>query len=322
VPVADQKTIGVALATRNGARYIARQLDSILHQDRPPDEIVICDDDSTDGTPELVSEIVNPSGISCRIERNASRLGPIGNFSRAISLTSSSIIALADQDDVWERNKLTVLGAAFNADRSLTALFSNASLIDADDRPIRGSLWQRSGLSRAARSRIDEDALGQLCRWNVVAGATLAFRSCLVRTLLPPPEATMHDYWIALMAAATGTVAAVPACLVRYRLHRTNTVGIPRNILALGVARTRDRDARLQELVLFEMALERARVHGASPESLRSLAEKVEFLRDRSELSQASTRRMKPVARHLVSGRYHRLGHGLRSALHDLVIGS
>lgn len=322
MPRPDSHTITVAVATRNGARYIAAQLDSIVAQERPPDEIVVCDDASTDGTNDIVSDRLDAVGIPHRIERNDDPLGPIRNFDRAISLATGSVIVLSDQDDVWEPDKLCVIDESLGTDTSVLAAFSDASLIDGDDRPLPGSLWRRAGLSRAAADRLDDDVLGQLCRWNVVTGATLAFRSSLRPELLPLPDAAMHDYWIALIAAAMGRIRALPQRLVRYRLHGANTVGVtPRNPLALLKQRMGDVGSRDDELALFEEAVCRARANEAPAERLHLLEQKAVFLRDRASLGRDLFARLPTVARHTVAGRYHRLGHGVRSIAHDLLIG-
>ncbi len=91
-------SISIALCTYNGAAYIAEQLDSILGQTLPPDEIVIVDDGSTDDTPGIVREYAEKYG-NIHFFENEDRLGFVRNFSRAISLTKGDYVALSDQDD-------------------------------------------------------------------------------------------------------------------------------------------------------------------------------------------------------------------------------
>ena len=50
--------ISVAMTTYNGSNYIIKQLDSLKNQSRKIDELVICDDCSTDNTVELVNEYI------------------------------------------------------------------------------------------------------------------------------------------------------------------------------------------------------------------------------------------------------------------------
>jgi glycosyltransferase involved in cell wall biosynthesis len=101
-------SISIALCTYNGAAYIAEQLDSILGQTLPPDEIVIVDDGSTDDTPGIVRGYAEKYG-NIHFFENEERLGFVRNFSRAISLTKGDYVALSDQDDIWTENHLEVL---------------------------------------------------------------------------------------------------------------------------------------------------------------------------------------------------------------------
>ena len=48
--------LSIAMASYNGGRFIREQLQSFADQSRPPDEVVICDDGSTDATPEIVAD--------------------------------------------------------------------------------------------------------------------------------------------------------------------------------------------------------------------------------------------------------------------------
>ena len=92
----------VAIATYNGEKYIREQLLSILNQTVPVDEIVVSDDGSNDNTLNIIKEF-HDSRIVIYEE---SHLGVKQNFGNAISKTTGDIIFLADQDDVWERDKL------------------------------------------------------------------------------------------------------------------------------------------------------------------------------------------------------------------------
>ena len=101
--------ISVAICTYNGERYIKDQLKSILDQDRRVDEIVICDDGSTDNTVIVCNNILLHSGIKYTIVENKENFGFIKNFYQAMSLCKNDIIFLCDQDDVWLRNKTSVI---------------------------------------------------------------------------------------------------------------------------------------------------------------------------------------------------------------------
>ena len=108
-PPVARSTISVALCTFNGARYLSEQLASILGQSRRPDQIVVCDDGSEDGSLELATRMLEGSGIDHRVSRNPVRLGPSGNFAHALGSCEHEIVALCDQDDVWHPAKLARL---------------------------------------------------------------------------------------------------------------------------------------------------------------------------------------------------------------------
>src|SRR5919109_4233023 len=119
--------ISIALGTFNGARYLEEQLNSIVAQTRRADEIVICDDASTDSTAEIAAR------YATRLIRNPQRLGTSRNFSQAISACTGDVIFLCDQDDVWSPKKIEVMSAAFESS-AVACLFTDAQLNG-------GSLW-------------------------------------------------------------------------------------------------------------------------------------------------------------------------------------
>lgn len=210
--------ISVALCTFNGARFLAQQLESIAAQTRQPDELVICDDGSTDDTLAIVQKFSPPFPV--RIRRNAQRLGVAKNFEQVISMCEGEMIALADQDDVWYPEKLAVLERELaNAD----LVFSNARRVDAYGRVLPDSLWKHIGFRHSGRPM-----LNVLVERNVVTGATMAFRATVRGRALPIPNehGMLHDHWIALIVAANGRVRAVDERLIDYRVHEAQERGI------------------------------------------------------------------------------------------------
>src|ERR1019366_197610 len=93
--------ISVALCTYNGERFLSQQLASIGKQTRLPDELVVCDDSSTDRTVAIVREFAASVSFPVRVFENQRNLGSAANFERAIRLCDGDLIALSDQDDIW-----------------------------------------------------------------------------------------------------------------------------------------------------------------------------------------------------------------------------
>src|SRR6266849_5683432 len=117
------------MCTYNGARFLSEQLESIAAQTRVPDELVVCDDGSTDETVEIIKAFVERAPFAVRLEINANNLGSTKNFEKAIGLCQGEIIALADQDDVWYPKKLELLESVFLARPSVGAVFSDADVM-------------------------------------------------------------------------------------------------------------------------------------------------------------------------------------------------
>ena len=99
----NQASISVAMATYNGEAYIVQQIESILHQTHPVDEIIIVDDGSTDRTVDYIRQLNCPL---IRLWQNETNLGYIENFYKALTQTTGAYIFLADQDDIWEPDKV------------------------------------------------------------------------------------------------------------------------------------------------------------------------------------------------------------------------
>ena len=107
------KKISVAMATYNGEKYIEQQVISIIQQSHPVDEIIIVDDCSTDGTYELLLKLAKQHNI-IKLIKNSENLGYIKNFQKALKNASGKIVFLADQDDLWDENKVMTFLNAFD----------------------------------------------------------------------------------------------------------------------------------------------------------------------------------------------------------------
>ena len=84
-------SLSIALATYNGERYIGEQLDSILHQTRLPDELVISDDASVDATQAIVLDFARQAPFPVRFQANSARHGSTRNFEIAIRACNTSM---------------------------------------------------------------------------------------------------------------------------------------------------------------------------------------------------------------------------------------
>lgn len=116
-------TSSVIMATYNGMKYIEQQLDSIRLQTRQPDEVIICDDLSQDGTFDFINRYIQKhSLINWKALRNDTNLGWINNFYKLFQLASSDTIFCADQDDIWSNNKIDLMTSIMENDNSVLVL--------------------------------------------------------------------------------------------------------------------------------------------------------------------------------------------------------
>jgi glycosyltransferase involved in cell wall biosynthesis len=331
--------ISVAMCTFNGSRYLGGQLASIAAQQRLPDELVVRDDASTDGTAAMLTEFKRVAPFPVHLELGGARLGAVRNFERVIERCDGNVIALADQDDVWLRHKLAALEMAFARDPGLMMVFSDARLIAADGRRLPGTVWQVNGFHGAIRHQFAEDPLRTLLGRSLVPGFALAFRACVRDVLLPfPPELDeayepmFHDRWMSLVFAATGRIRALDEPLVSYRLHRGQQIGIrgfrlrqltsPRlwKLAVFGVSRG-ERDQRHVSRVAQQRALIcRLRTSAAEPEAaIAVIAESSRHLQARAALPAGRLRRVATIVREWRRGAYRAWSLGAVSAISDFL---
>jgi len=321
--------ISIAMCTYNGGRFLEAQLGSIREQTKPPLELIICDDGSSDSTAAIVERFAATVFFPVRFHRNPVNLGSTKNFEQAMRWCRGEAIALCDQDDIWTPDKLAVLAAVLDNQPGVAGVFSNANLIDEENKPLPGDLWSRVGFTRARQQRFSlQDAPAMLIHSDIVTGATFLFRSAWLPSLLPIPAEWVHDGWIALLLASMDTLRALPACPMSYRIHAAQQVGAPQVAWYEHLA-TRAEMALIshrknaQRLELITTKMEQL---AASDEPFRSqvflsslheLRRKLRFVQRRAHLFDKSRFRRIPAALLLLPG-YTRYEKGLMSLLRDL----
>jgi rhamnosyltransferase len=217
--------ISIALATYNGEKYLPAQLDSLARQTKPPAELVVCDDCSTDRTVEIINDFVGRAPFPVRVARNERRLGFLSNFMRAAHACEAELIAFCDQDDIWEPEKLAVMEPVF-ADPQVLLAYHNATLTSARGAGLTRLYGGGSGI------RIHEPLTRD--PWLVIPGFMQVFRRELTQysALHPlsydvdwPGRPLSHDRWFVFLASVLGRIAYVGQPLVQYRQHHDNVFG-------------------------------------------------------------------------------------------------
>jgi glycosyltransferase involved in cell wall biosynthesis len=207
--------VSVAMATYNGEKYIAAQLESILNQTFNNIEIIITDDASTDNTVHILEGFQKKYNF-IKLFVNTCNSGVTKTFENSFRNCSGDFIAISDQDDEWELHKIeTLLNHLENED----AIYSNSLLVDKNGASLNKEFKSLMNLQSYYTG-------GPFLMGNCVPGHTILMKAGFVKTILPLPTTMMFDRWISFCAAANNGIKYVDMPLVKYRQHESNTIGV------------------------------------------------------------------------------------------------
>lgn len=333
-----RSTVSIALCTYNGAKYLSSQLESYLSQTYLPDEAVICDDCSQDGTISILNSFATRAPFPVRILINDQNIGFTKNFEKAISLCSGDIIFLSDQDDVWSPNKIERMLKEFECDDEVGMVFSDAELVDESLQPQGRNLFDGRISLKEKEMLKNSDLFPILLDRNIVTGATLAFRAKYNNAIIPIPidiPEMFHDGWIAVIVSILSRTVALEETLIKYRQHDEQQIGMDsrRYILmiyklkwknALGNTERKHKAKReyveaIKNNVTSRIAVPKHCVDAMNMQILYQQEYANHYL-FRKRLSEKRIMRLWPVTEELLRGRYHRFSNGVRSAARDLIV--
>ncbi|MDR0847294.1 MAG: glycosyltransferase family 2 protein [Lactobacillales bacterium] len=202
----------VIVAVHNGSAYLHDQLESILAQTVALDEIIVSDDASTDDS----VAIANSFGV--RVVRNETALGVVGNVEAALRECDADVIFLADQDDVWVKNKVEKMLAVFEERPEVNLVVSDLAIVN-------GDLVETDSSFFAVR-HAKFGALNTVLK-NSYVGAAMALRRPLLDVALPfPAGLPMHDQWLGLMSEKQHSAYVLREPLVLWRRHDSNETDV------------------------------------------------------------------------------------------------
>ena len=278
----------VLLAAYNGERFISEQMQSISAQTMTEFEVLYQDDGSTDRTEAILAEWSGKDARFHPAKEQGRHLGPAGNFISLLSQADSDLMVLCDQDDIWEKEKLSKLLQAYEgAVSSLSAnseasgkncaqrvspilvhsdacaeasgdicsqrvppilVHSDASVMDQDGGMLHPSFFRLQGWDPRAIH------LNQLLVQNNATGCLMMLNRPLRDLVVQygdPSRMFMHDWFIVLTAAAFGKVVFVNEPLTRYRQHGENAIGASRkNLIQRGFEALKQREKAKERVAL------------------------------------------------------------------------
>lgn len=210
--------VSVAMATYNGSQFISQQIESVLSQSFTKIELIIVDDCSSDETFEYL-KTVQLSDQRVKLFRNKVNLGCSRSFERAISLCSGEFIALCDQDDIWNENKIATL---INEIGDNDLIYSDCTLIDALGISSNKSYSQLNSLFGidSCSSEFKKISLFN----SFILGCSILFKAHWKDKILPLMfDRFNHDKWIVnIISQNNGKIKFIPISLFCYRIHGNN----------------------------------------------------------------------------------------------------
>lgn len=222
-----KKSVAILMATYNGEKYLAQQIDSILDQTCKDWTLYVQDDLSTDHTMDvLLSYAARDSRV--QIVENNEKHGARDNFMSLLLRVSADYYMLSDQDDVWFPKKVELLlqriqKVEASADHQVPVLIaSDLTVVDENLQELAPSLWEQFCTAPALIHTLD-----MLGVHNSVTGCTTIFNEGVKQAALPiPPQAVMHDWWLALATLkAGGRLDYLEQSVGLYRQHGRNVLG-------------------------------------------------------------------------------------------------
>ncbi len=221
--------VNILLCTRNGAKYLQEQLDSIFQQDYKNITLWISDDGSTDNTFEILKKQQAIYGEDRIHILNGPQQGFAANF---LSLVTNPEIdgdyfAFSDQDDIWEKDKISrAIAQLKSMPQSKPLLYCGRTrLVDTHNKEIG-----YSGLYTKKPSFAN--AIVQ----NIAAGNTMVFNKIARDTLLRVSkniDVVYHDWWVYIVVTALdGEVYFDAYPSLRYRQHANNQIGSNKDLFA------------------------------------------------------------------------------------------
>ncbi len=208
-------SVSIVLATYNGEKFLHEQLDSVFAQTFPILEVIAVDDCSSDSTVSILNEYAMRHPI-LKIYHNEKNLKHNQTFERGILLATGDCIAMCDQDDIWDKDKILIMMESWKSDSYL--IHCDSEFIDDQGNRLNKKISDIKNLQTYT------DPVPFIIG-NTVAGHASIFRKDLAKIALPFPSIIIHDWWLAFAASTLGPVQYIDRPLVQYRQHADSVIG-------------------------------------------------------------------------------------------------
>lgn len=315
------------MCTYNGERFLQEQLDSFLYQTCLPDELVVCDDGSQDGTVEILKSFASRAPFPVSFFINPQNLGYAKNFEKACIHCQGDIIFLSDQDDIWLPEKLLKFKQLFESHPEVGFIFCNADVVNDNLQSLGISIWDHyKSTSILPEIFPPQDFINFVFKERWIYGSTFGFRANLNDIIFPIPPHWGHDAWIPFVSGLKMIVATISDQLQQYRQHSAQLFGIRRK---LGLFRLFNIAKENPRLNFFELGEKWKCALSLLPSDTmpifngvitKEIGDYIKHYNARYNLPRSRLSRIPIVLKELYSGRYQRISSGWKSIAKDLFL--
>ena len=213
------KKIDILMATYNGEKYLSEQIDSIVGQTYQNWNLLIRDDNSSDGTLQILEKYEKLDRRIKILRDNRGNLGIVKNFEELLKNSESELIMFSDQDDIWLENKLEVYLKTIEKVRLKNVLIHSDAILFSEDKT---NILKETFISKKAIRKGLENVFFNY----FVQGATILISKEIKNFILPfPKEVYLHDRYIHLMSELFFERIFIKGSLIYYRQHSNNQIG-------------------------------------------------------------------------------------------------
>ena len=225
--------ISVGLATYNGEKYLLKQLTSLLNQTMKIDEVLICDDCSSDETVTIIKKfIIENNLLNWKLLVNEVNLGYQKNFLNIMSKLNGDIIFLCDQDDIWELDKVEICYNILKSNPKIQLLSTSFRVIDNNDNFIKIKKNHNYSNNNLLKMKIDEGGLVHIpfkylyTHENYAQGCCMCFTKVIKESYVHlNVDGIIHDLALNIIASVIESSYFVNYKGICYRIHDNNSVG-------------------------------------------------------------------------------------------------
>ena len=213
------------------------QLNSLLHQNRKIDEVIICDDGSTDRTVDIGINFIKKHKLEhWNFLVNEKNKGFIGNFFQAIKMTIGDLMFTCDQDDIWQEDKVKEMERKVQEHPEIQTLNTAVRLVDAQGEDLYVKVKRGYSNGNILHKSVEQGALEQfsfefLVKSNISPGCTMCFTKELKEKFLAYEELCIqakfpHVWFLNVLAYLEEGCYYWNKAFTKYRIHEENTIGV------------------------------------------------------------------------------------------------